>query len=108
MRRKSEWRFGALSGVMAALWLALALCGASPQLHHVLHVESESPEHSCVIEYISQGEVLFAPEGAVAFTAAAVSFSFHESPSAIWPARDFRVAFSRGPPSLPANRTVAG
>ena len=98
-------RFGCL---LAALWLALAMTGASPQLHQALHADADAPEHSCVIEHISQGAFFFSPDPPVT-AAQSPLFSFSvELASVILVSRDFRVAFSRGPPSFPTARTVAG
>lgn len=109
MRRKAAWRFGALSGVMAALWLALALFGASSHLHHLLHDDAGTAEHSCVIEHISHGEVLCLPQmDCSTESRPTVVLSLHEVSSFLWSARDFRVALSRGPPSVFTIRTVAG
>jgi hypothetical protein len=103
MRRYA--RFGCL---LAALWLALAMCGASPQLHHKLHEDAAHPEHSCVVEHVSQGAFLFNPEPPVALAPTEVIASNFEPASPFLPSRDFRIAFSRGPPASPTSRTVAG
>src|SRR5687767_8753649 len=98
-------RFGCL---LAALWLALAMLGASPQLHHTLHEDADSSEHSCVIEHISEGSVLFTPTLPIVAPDSPVIFPRPSFDSVILPSRDFRVALSRGPPSFPTFRTVAG
>ena len=103
MRRYT--RFGCL---LAALWLVLAMMGASPQLHHKLHEEANSPEHSCVIEHIGEGAFVFSPDPVVATSAPEPLFSSFAISSDIPSSRDFRVAPSRGPPSLPTSRMVAG
>lgn len=98
-------KFGCL---LAALWLALAMVGASPQLHHTLHEDANSPEHSCVIEHINQGSVLFTPAIPLVAPSATVIFRTLSFDSLILPSRDYRVALSRGPPAFPTFRTVAG
>ena len=103
MRRYA--RFGCL---LAALWLALAMCGASPQLHHKLHEDAANPEHSCVIEHLSQGAFLFMPQPPVAIAPPKIIVSIFEPAFYVPLTRDFRVAFSRGPPASPTVRTVAG
>ena len=103
MRRYT--RFGCL---LAALWLALAMCGASPQLHHKLHEDAANPEHSCVIEHVSQGAFLFTPQPPGAIAPAKIIVSNFEPASFPLCSRDFRVAFSRGPPASLTFRTVAG
>ena len=98
-------RFGC---VLAALWLVLALAGASPQLHQALHEDANAPDHSCVIEHIAQGAFVFMPADAVAVLHPVEFFFSPPSSPVVLPARDHRVALSRGPPSLPTFRTVAG
>lgn len=98
-------RFGCL---LAALWLALAMCGASPQLHHKLHEDATNPEHSCVIEHVSHGAFLFMPEPLSPTAPAEIIISSFNPTSPFLPSRDFRVAFSRGPPASATSRTVAG
>ncbi len=103
MRRYT--RFGCL---LAALWLVLAMFGASPQLHRALHQDANSPEHSCVIEHVGQGLFLFSPDSAVTVIGSEPILFTPATPALLISSRDFGVAPSRGPPSLPTFRTVAG
>ena len=100
--------FGVISGLLVVLWLALALVGASAQLHRAIHPDSHAADHSCVIEHINQGSVLFASAPLIPVPVGAIVLSSFLANSAILPSRDFRVALSRGPPSFPTFRTVAG
>ena len=101
-------RYGRFGCLLAALWLALAMAGASPQLHHTLHEDAANPEHCCVIEHVGQGAFLFSPEPVTTVWQPVLAFSAFETSQIILPSRDFRVALSRGPPALPTFRTVAG
>jgi hypothetical protein len=101
-------RYTRLRCLLAALWLALAMCGASPQLHHKLHEDAANPEHSCVIEHVSQGAFLFMLEPIIPTAPAEIIISSFEPALPFLPSRDFRVAFSRGPPASSTSRTVAG
>jgi hypothetical protein len=98
-------RFGCL---LAVLWLVLALIGASPQLHRALHQDANSPEHSCVIEHISQGLFLFSPDSVVTIVRSEPILSPPATPALFVSSRDFGMAPNRGPPSLRTFRTVAG
>jgi len=106
--RQNALAFKAISAMVAALWLLVGLVSASPQLHHALHEDSTAPDHSCVIERISQGSFLFSPPQPVVAPVCPVTVASFEFESIVLPSRDFRVALSRGPPAFPTSRTVAG
>ena len=46
---------------MLMLFLVLQAAGASHELHHLLHPESDSPDHQCVIRLVSEGQIHQAP-----------------------------------------------
>ncbi|HTD88095.1 MAG TPA: hypothetical protein VK850_16090 [Candidatus Binatia bacterium] len=106
--RQKALAFKAISALVAALWLMVAVVGACPQLHHALHEDSTAPDHSCVVERVTNGSFLFSPAQPVVVAIRPVLAGRFESDPIILPARDFRVALSRGPPSLLTSRTVAG
>ncbi|HKQ39930.1 MAG TPA: hypothetical protein VJ063_17765 [Verrucomicrobiae bacterium] len=106
--REKALAFKAISGGVAALWLMVAVVGASPQLHRALHEDSTAPDHSCVIERISQGSLLFSPAPPVVISVYRAIVASFEFDFIILPSRDDRIAPSRGPPALPTFRTVAG
>jgi len=101
-------RYTRLGCLLAALWLVLAMLGASPQLHRALHQDANSPEHSCVIEHVSQGLFLFSPDSVATVVRSEPILSTPATFALFVSSRDFRIAPSRGPPSLPTFRTVAG
>ena len=106
--RQNALAFKAIGALVAALWLMVGALSASPHLHHALHEDSTAPDHSCVIERISQGSFLFSPAPPVVVASQPVVLASFEYDSVVIPSRDFRIALSRGPPSIPTSRTVAG
>ena len=106
--RPTALAFKVVSILVAALWLMVGAVSASPRLHHVLHEDSTAPDHSCVVERISQGSFLFSPAPPIIVSHAPVLFGSFEFASLLLALRDFWVAFSRGPPTLPTSGTVAG
>lgn len=106
--RQKALAFKAISALVAALWLMVAVIGASARLHHALHEDSTAPDHSCVIERISQGSFEFTAASPVIVSICPVVVVSFEFDSIVLPSRDFHVAPSRGPPALPPFRTVAG
>jgi len=106
--RRNALAFKAFSGFAAALWLALSLFGSSPALHRSLHDDANSPNHSCVVQQVGHGCFLFSPDTTVTIPQPEIPVSNFESQSSFLSSRDFRVALSRGPPSFPTSRRVAG
>jgi len=98
--RQNALAFKAISTLVAALWLMVGVVSASPRLHHALHEDSTAPDHSCVIERISQGSFLFTPPQPVVAPVSPVTIASVEFESIVLPSCDFRVAPSRGPPAL--------
>src|SRR3954471_14920625 len=96
--RRNALAFKAFSGFAAALWLALSLFGASPALHRSLHQDANSPDHSCVVQQVGHGCFLFSPATAVTIAQPLIAITTSEPGNPSFSSRDFRVAFSRGPP----------
>jgi hypothetical protein len=94
-------RYGRFGCLLAALWLALAMAGASPQLHHTLHEDANDAEHSCVIEHVGEGAFLFSPEPVLTVRQHDAVVSGFAASRILVTSRDYRLTFSRGPPPLP-------
>lgn len=106
--RQKALAFKAISASVAALWVMVAVIGASARLHHALHEDSTAPDHSCVVERISQGAFVFSAAPPIVVPVCAITAASFEFDSLVLPSRDYRVALSRGPPSFSTFRTVAG
>jgi len=106
--RRNALAFKGFSGFAAVLWLALSLFGSSPALHRSLHQDANSPDHSCVVQQVGHGSFFFSPDAAVTVPVPEIPVAHFEAYPPFFSSRDFRVAFSRGPPSSLTSRTVAG
>jgi hypothetical protein len=99
----------AVAGLMLLLWLGTFALTVSPELHHLLHQDSQGPNHNCLITQIQQHPLLAgfaaitAPVPAPVAVAAACPAEVH-----FLPARDYRLSLSRAPPSLFSSPTVVG
>jgi type II secretory pathway component PulM len=99
----------AVAGVMLLLWVGTFALTVSPELHHLLHRDSQSPNHNCLVTQIQQHPLLAgvaaitAPVPAPAAVAAAcpAEVQFH-------PAFDYRLSPSRAPPFFFSSLTVVG
>ncbi len=92
-------RFGA--GLMLALWLATLLAFISPAVHHLLHQDSQSQRHDCVVTHVSKGQVLseipatlFLEGGPVVAECCAPASVFFSS------CHDYRLLPCRAPPAV--------
>jgi hypothetical protein len=94
---------------MLALWLGTVALAASPTLHHLLHADSQSASHVCLITQIKQHPLLstFVP---VAAPPPVVSLSSpSDSISLQLPhGRDYRTPHSRAPPSAVSSNPATG
>jgi hypothetical protein len=108
MRQNARWRFGSLGALLTALWLGILLAGSSPQIHHLFHSDSNAPEHSCAIEQVSHGAVLFSCAASFVAPSLHLIVSRFELPSAPHLSCDFCLPPNRGPPVSAMPRTVAG
>jgi len=106
--RRNALAFKAMSGLAAALWLALSLFGASPALHRSLHDNASSPDHSCVIQQVGHGCFLFSPGSAITIAQPLITIANSQACIPRFCSRDFRLPLTRGPPTLSTSRTVAG
>jgi hypothetical protein len=108
--RHPRWggRF-AVAALMLLLWVGTFALTVSPELHHLLHPDSQAPNHNCLITQIQQHPVLAgfatitapvpAPAEVPATGSAEVQFL---------PASDHRLSPSRAPPFLFSSPTVVG
>ena len=84
---------------MLMLFLLLQAAGASHELHHLLHPESDEPDHQCDIRLVSEGQIHHAPAAVVLpvpqyfSSTVAVPQSFAPVPV------DYRLLPGRAPPS---------
>ena len=106
--RRNALAFKGFSGFAAALWLALSLFGSSPSLHRSLHQDANSPDHSCVVQQVGHGSFFFSPDAAITIPQPEIPVANFEAYPSFLTTRDFRIALSRGPPTLPTFRMVAG
>jgi len=104
VRQFSQWKLSSLkpvlAGLMATLFLAVTILGASDRLHATLHAGEEGHGHSpCAVCAIVKGQV-DTPTVAVSEVFAALSATWTlPSVQIIAPAViDLMVAPSRGPP----------
>ena len=99
----------AVAGLMLLLWVGTFALMVSPELHHLLHQDSQGPSHHCLITQIQQHPLLagfatitapvLAPVEVPATGSAGVQFL---------PASDHRLSPSRAPPFLFSSPTVVG
>ena len=108
MRHRARSWFGGMGALLVALWLGIALLASSPHLHLLLHSDAHGQEHSCAIELVSHGSLLFHPAPDCLTPETRVLRQACETSSVPFFGRDFRIALSRGPPSVHTSRTVAG
>lgn len=92
-----------------SLWLIVLGIAASPNLHGLLHKDSQSPTHTCVVTqvqqqtFLSSGTLLSVP--LPVFFRAEEGRLLHSLPPST---RDLRLADGRAPPVLSTAFTVVG
>jgi hypothetical protein len=99
----------AAAGLMLSLWVGTFALMVSPELHRLLHQDSQGPNHNCLITQIQHHPLLGgfaiitaptpAPVTVVAVWRAEVQFL---------PAVDYWLSPSRAPPILFSSPTVVG
>jgi hypothetical protein len=99
----------AVAGLMLLLWVGTFALTVSPALHHLLHQDSQGPDHNCLITQIQQHPLL---AGLAAITAPApasvVVTVACRTEAQFLPARDYRLSPSRAPPFHFSSPTVVG
>jgi hypothetical protein len=104
LKRKCRKRFGwtlktVLSALLSLQLLALLALAASPALHHVLHHDSDKPDHDCLVTIFAKGQLSAAVmTPVVAFFAAFLIYALllpGLPPRSLF---EYRFAPSRAPP----------
>jgi hypothetical protein len=94
---------------MLLLWLGLLGAAVSPQLHQLLHKDSQNPTHNCVVTQVQQQAFLGTCDRLVVSDPVLTSIGFVPlAETRIFPTTDYRLSPSRAPPSLFSSSTVAG
>jgi hypothetical protein len=94
---------------MLGLWLGSAAFAASPQLHHLLHADSQNPNHYCLFTGIHQQSLLAvfgtnptpAPPSATEGLPCCSDFQ-------LLPAPDYLLSDGRAPPPCFLHTAVVG
>ena len=99
----------AAAALMLLLWLGTFALTVSPELHHLLHPDSQGPNHNCLITQIQQhsllaGIAIIPAPAPVPATVAGVRCAEVQ----FLPASDRRLSPSRAPPLLFSSPTVVG
>jgi len=85
--------------VMLLVWLGVCALEVSPELHHFLHRDAQSPAHNCLITQLQQHSIASGVASAVA-PMAPVSWSPLVAHGQFQPfaSFDYRLSPSRAPP----------
>jgi hypothetical protein len=107
-------RLQGVSGKLAAslmllLWVGLLLAAGSPEIHRLVHKDSQSADHHCAVTAVQQHQTLTSL-GGIAVPALTLNLAFAApiSQSQFSSAPNCRLYPSRAPPSSPSFATVAG
>ena len=94
---------------MLLLWLVTVLVSLSPRLHHLLHDDSQSAGHECLITLLTKSHLLSSPSPVVLVVASRMCIELPPIAALIVPSSaDYRLSPSRAPPALAPFPTVAG
>jgi hypothetical protein len=99
----------AIVSVMLGLLLGISALAVSPQLHHLLHQDSQNANHNCLATQLNKAPLVagFAGVSIVAPTSVFIGpIGFAEL--RYFPTSDYRVSPSRAPPSSSSSSTVVG
>lgn len=91
------------------LWLATSALAVSPELHHLLHADSNNLSHECVLTLLSKG--LFAGPASADPQWWPHAPTLRVPPAPDEPVRsrfDYRLSPSRAPPAVSFVRAVVG
>jgi hypothetical protein len=93
-------RFAAVV-VMLSLWVGMCALEVSPELHHFLHKDSQSPAHNCLVTKFQHHSVLsgFAPALAPASPRDCDPLVIY-SDFPLFASFDYRLSPSRAPPAV--------
>jgi|ERR1035441_3392396 hypothetical protein len=99
----------AVAGLMLLLWVGTFALMVSPELHHLLHQDSQGLNHNCLITQIQQHPLL------AGFTITTAPTLGPVSVATVWraevqflPTVDYRLSPSRAPPFFFSSPTVVG
>jgi len=99
----------AVVGLMLLLWLGTFALAASPQLHRLLHNDSQNLNHQCLITQLKQHSLLAGSPIVLAPAAPPVdAASACSADPQFLPTSDYRISPSRAPPSTLSSNTVVG
>jgi len=107
---KHQRRTGVFAvALMLVLWLAAFALTASPGLHRLLHADSKSPDHRCLITQLQQHPLYVGAAPIVAPVSSPAGLAFVSRPEFQYlPLQDSRLSPSRGPPILVSSFPVGG
>jgi hypothetical protein len=91
----------AVAGLMLVLWVSMVAVALFPELHRLLHCDSQSRNHQCLVTSFGKSQVLSGASAEVFVTADSIWLL--RPFAAEWislPAVDYRLAPSRAPPAL--------
>ena len=98
--RRNGCRLAAVM-VLLTLWAAMFALEVSPRLHQTLHKDAQSPGHNCLVTKLQQGLVESGYVAAFALPPPqTASYAVNRPDSQYFPSYDYRLAPSRGPPSV--------
>jgi hypothetical protein len=98
-----------VGGLMLALWILTCAVTASPQLHALLHKESQSPDHYCLFTQLGQQSIT--TSSGVVLTPRPESLGntlVRLEKFELLPSFDFVVSDGRAPPSVSLPTAVVG
>jgi hypothetical protein len=95
--------------MMLGLWLATLVLAAAPQLHTLLHQDSNQSGHECVVTLLSKSQLL---SSSLTLGVELVKPAFDlcvRPPALLLPSGpDYRLTPSRAPPGQPPHDQIAG
>src|SRR2546430_11439937 len=95
--------------LMLGLWLGATALATSPQLHHRLHKDSQSPTHECLVTFFSKGYLFGAAEGNFVLPLIPLFFGLLLiAELSHFSILEYRLSPSRAPPSNPSHLRVVG
>jgi hypothetical protein len=94
--------------MLLGLWLFIALLAAVPQFHRVLHADSDSPTHHCVVEKLTSSSFIHGPAADVHVDPVCEAFGSAPAENVYVSSVDLRLSPSRAPPHFPTYLQVAG
>jgi hypothetical protein len=91
----------AATGLMLTLWLAVVVLSISPALHQLLHHDSQSGKHECLVTHFIKNQVLSGASAGVVLMVdpVCVAASLPVDLTFVSPP-EYRLSPSRAPPAL--------